>query len=384
MKRKKLAMILIGCLLTASLLLSGTTYAQDEELPDPGITPDSPFYFFDTLGKNIGMFFAFGPEAKARKALQYAEERLAEAQVMAVKNRVREMTRAANDYDGFMAMVNQRSEEARRQGASDNITERVALATSKHLSVLDSIKDKVPEQAKAAIARARTASMNGQKNALRALAKVKPERAIDINSAAIQSRLNRAMIKATENATTEVEEALEDAAKLEEIEEEISEIAQLQGTDNATIAQRIAHATSNRLEVLAGVYEKVPAQAKAAIARAMDNSVRKYDRAIEKLSQEVEAGEITEEVQTLQRMREQLRERLQLMTSSQAQVSDNTSDNATVQVRAQEKIKEKVKERVREQAQNLKPVTPETTESANKTRYKQQDTETSKVQKRNP
>ena len=66
-----------------SLLFSGTAYAQEEELPNPGITPDSPFYFLDNWGKNIGLFFAFGPEAKARKALEYAEERLAEAQAMA-------------------------------------------------------------------------------------------------------------------------------------------------------------------------------------------------------------------------------------------------------------------------------------------------------------
>ncbi len=339
MKQNKLRTILISCLLITSFLLGGTAYAQDEELPDPGITPDSPFYFFDTLGKNIGLFFAFGPEAKAKKALQYAEERLAEARVMAVKNRIREMTRAANDYDGFMAMVNERAEEARQRGASDNISERMALATSKHLHVLDRIKDKIPEQAKEAITRARTASMNGQKNALRALAKIKPEKALEISSATIEGRLNRAMVKATENVTAEVEEALEDADDLMEIEEEIAEIAQRQGTDNVTIAQRIAHATSNRIEVLAGIYEKVPEQTKTAIARAMDNSVRKYDRAIEKLSQKTEPGETPEEVQTLQRMREELKERLRLITSSQAQVSDNVTEQLRTQERVQEKVK---------------------------------------------
>ena len=91
------------------------------------------------------------------------------------------MTRATNDYDSFMAMVNQRTEEARRRGASDNISEIVALATSRHLSILDSIKDQAPEEAGEAIIRARKVSMNGQKNALRALAQAKPERAITQN-----------------------------------------------------------------------------------------------------------------------------------------------------------------------------------------------------------
>ena len=161
---------------------------------------------------------------------------------MADKNRARELARVSNDYEGFMAMVNERAEEARRQGPSDTITERVALATSKHLAVLDRIQDRVPESAAEAVNRARIASLERQKNALRALAKARPERALDISQAAIEKRLNRASLKATENITAEVETALEGAADLAEIEDEISETASKLGTDNATIARRIARA----------------------------------------------------------------------------------------------------------------------------------------------
>ena len=79
MKHKFSGIIMVSFVIV-SMLFSGAAYAQDKELPSPGITPDSPFYFFDKLGKSIGMAFTFGSEAKARKALQYAEERLAEAQ----------------------------------------------------------------------------------------------------------------------------------------------------------------------------------------------------------------------------------------------------------------------------------------------------------------
>ena len=73
----KFRVILLSCVIVSTLLFSGTVYAQiDEELPNPGITPDSSFYFLDIWGKKIGLFFAFGAEAKARKALEYAEERL--------------------------------------------------------------------------------------------------------------------------------------------------------------------------------------------------------------------------------------------------------------------------------------------------------------------
>jgi len=137
MNLKKLRPTLLSCILVISLLFSGTAYAQEEELPDPGITPDSPFYFFDNWGKKIGLFFASGPEVKAQKALEYAEERLAEAQAMAVRNKIREMEQAANGYDEFLAIVAERAEEARQRGVSDNISEKVALATQKHLDVLD-------------------------------------------------------------------------------------------------------------------------------------------------------------------------------------------------------------------------------------------------------
>jgi vacuolar-type H+-ATPase subunit E/Vma4 len=308
MKLGRLGIILISCLLIASFLLGGTAYAQDDELPNPGITPDSPFYIFDKWGKDISLFFTFGNEAKARKALRYAEERLAEAQAMAAKNRLREMTRAADEYNGFMAMVNERAEEAIQHGADDNLTERVALATAKHLAVLDRIKDKVPEQAKEAMAHARELSLNGQENALRALSKIKPGRALDITDAIIESRLNRAMAKATENITEEVTEALEDADKLAEIEDEIARLAQ-ELSDNTT-AQKLAQATSNRLEVLARVYEKVPETARPAIEKAMENSVSKYERAVVKLQGNNALDTMLEKAPIPQQIKEKVREQI--------------------------------------------------------------------------
>ena len=34
--------------------------AQETELPDPGLTPDSPFYFLETIAEGIGTLFTFG------------------------------------------------------------------------------------------------------------------------------------------------------------------------------------------------------------------------------------------------------------------------------------------------------------------------------------
>jgi hypothetical protein len=348
MNLKKFRPTLLSCILVISLLFSGTAYAQEEELPDPGITPDSPFYFFDNWGKNIGLFFAFGPEAKAQKALEYAEERLAEARAMAVRNKIREMEQAANSYDEFLAIVAERTEEARQRGASGNISEKVALATQKHLDVLDKVKESVPKQAEETIARAREASINGQQNALRVLARERLERATEINLATIENRLNRVRATASDNNTEEVEEALGDIDRLFRFGEEISEIARGLGKDTTTVEDLVLKATSVHLEVLAEVHEKVPEQARVAIENTMANSLMNRERVVEALRNKGALGGIPEEspaleriqVEVLERVRERIQERLQ---------EENIG-------RAPEPVQEKIQERTQEQISRPQPV----------------------------
>jgi len=374
MKQKLLRITLVSCLLITSLFFGGTAYAQDEELPDPGLTPDSPFYFLDTWGKNIGMFFTFGNEAKVRKALQYAEERLAETRTMAAKNRVREMERAANDYDGFMAMVNERLEAAVQQGLSDNISERVALATAKHLNILDRVKDQVPEQAREALTHARTASMNGQINALWALAKVKTERAIDIAADTIENQMERARVRASDNVTADVEEALDYAARIAALEEEMAAFAEEKGIDITAIEQRLAYSTSNRLDVLSRVYEQVPENARQAIENAIENSVRKYQRALEKLREKNALGDVPDEETVMNRIQAEVRERLRLSTANQTPDSDNPSVQVQVRAENQEQNRE------RTDAETGKPDTV----SANQTREQSQTENRGKTRQNSP
>jgi len=288
---------LLVSLIAIVFLFSGTAYAQtDEELPHAGITPDNPFYFVDVWGKEIGLFFAFGAEAKAKKALEYAGERLAEAQVMAAKNKPKAVNGATNGYEEYVAIAIEKLVEVRGKGLDTaEMSELVALATSKHLVVLDGVMDIVPEEAKAAIGKAKEASMNGHKNALRALASVNPERATEINLAAVEGRLNRAKAEADENNTEGVEDALDEFEVLNEFGEEISEIAQGLGKDTTTIEQLVGKATSIHLKVLAEVLGIVPEQAKAAIERAMEVSVEGHERAVEALKQKGALGTVPEE-----------------------------------------------------------------------------------------
>lgn len=368
MKRNLLRASLVFCLLVTSLLCGGTAYAQDEELPAPGITPDSPFYFFDKWGKSINLFFTFGAEAKARKALQYAEERLSEAQAMVNKNKIREMTLAADDYDSFMAMVNEMLEEVINRGTSDNISERLATLSIKIHVRLSELKDKMPpkvkkdimsadnetmeeatsdrEEARETINRAKIATMNSQIKALRALAKNKPEKALDISADTIERLMERARLRVSENATTDnvtgdIREMLDYAERIAELEEEMAAIAEEKGIDITKIQERLAHSTANRLETLTRVYENAPESALKGLENAIENSVRKYERAVDKLREIEVTDNVTANVTALQNLPKPVKEKLNIKISNKGRSADNISDNVTIKVNIEKEKQEK-------------------------------------------
>jgi len=323
---RKLWLILLSGVILTSLLFSGTAVlaqeAQEEEsqLPDAGILPDSPLYFFDNMGKNIGLFFTSGPEAKAEKAMEYAGERLAEAQAMAAKGKSNGVEKAANGYDKFVTMAAEKAEEARQKGASDNVSEAVALATSKHLSVLDKVAESfpeaVPEQARQAISRAKEASIKGMESALKGLAQENPGQAAEIAMAAVEARLNRAKAKTEVNNTEEAQEAINEAEKLFQFGIEISEIAQGLGKGETTVDQLIARATSIYLDVLAEVYQKVPEQAKSAIEDAMTKVATARENAVERLKGAGALGNIPEELPIPEGIPDEVKEKLENLIPS--------------------------------------------------------------------
>ncbi len=235
--------------------------------------------------------------------------------------------------------------EVSRQGESANISEMMALATARHLAMLDKVEDSAPEEAKEAIARVRESSMNGQQNALRALARERIERAAEINLTTIEGRLNRARVQAEKNNIAEVEDALDNAEKLYRFGEEISALARGL-SENTTVEELVARATSTHLEVLADIYGKVPEEARPAIEKAIANTTINRERAIEVLRNSGALGEISEEAPALERLQTEVLERVR------ARVQEEIQGGAEA---VQERVEEQVQEKVREQLQNLKP-----------------------------
>lgn len=279
-------------LLIALLVLVGFvggTLAQETELPDPGLTPDNPFYFLESISEGIGTFFTFGDLKKAARYAVLAAERVAEAETVVEKGKPEFAEKAFKRYENQLNKSIARAERAMAEGKSvKKVTETIAEGTGKHLTVIEGILEKVSVRAKEAATKAKEVSMTGQKNALRALAKEDPEGATKINLKAVEARLNRAKTKAEEGDTEEAEKAIGEFENQHKFGEEISQIAQGLGRDITTVEQLVGKATSIHLDILAEVYEKVSEQAKPAIEKAMEVSAKGHQRAIEALKKALE------------------------------------------------------------------------------------------------
>ena len=64
------------------LLIPFMVFAQNEPLPNAGLTPDSSFYFLDKFGESLRSFFTFSKAGKARLQVIFASERIAEIRVI--------------------------------------------------------------------------------------------------------------------------------------------------------------------------------------------------------------------------------------------------------------------------------------------------------------
>lgn len=162
---------LIALVFLFSLGMGGL--AQGTELPDPGLTPDNPFYFLEIIVEGIGTFFTFGDLRKAERYANLAAERLVEAQAVAEKGKLELAEKTLRRYENQLNNSIARAKKAQSKGKNTEkvmeVLAKVCQATSKHLEVLAEVYKKVPEQAKPAIENAMEASLKGHEKAAEAL-----------------------------------------------------------------------------------------------------------------------------------------------------------------------------------------------------------------------
>jgi hypothetical protein len=175
----------------ALMVLMAIPVEAQTELPDPGITPDSPFYFMDRL------FDVF------QSAEAIADERASEMVAMAQKENAEGLEIAREGYERAMEKRQQEAEE------DENTAEEVVQQSSNHMAVLARVREEVSEQTRAGIDQAINESARGRENALTALKRKNPNRA----GAVAKETLERVMKNAPEQALSGLQRAIEAGRK---------------------------------------------------------------------------------------------------------------------------------------------------------------------------
>ncbi|MBU4458808.1 hypothetical protein KKF60_02845 [Patescibacteria group bacterium] len=164
---KKLYIFIFGLLLIGLFMFAGSAAVATKdynssksnttavELPDPGLTPDSSFYFLKTWKEKIQIFFTFGEENKAKQYLHLSEVRLAEYKKMIEKGKTEIAQKTLDKYEKQLGQALEKAEEAKEKGKDvEGLVTLVKEKTLKHQEMLAKVLEKAPEQAKKGIEKA--------------------------------------------------------------------------------------------------------------------------------------------------------------------------------------------------------------------------------------
>jgi len=171
---KKLLIILIGLLFVGLVFTAISAYAQDQEVispigevSDPGLLPDSSFYFLKGWGRTIGMFFIFNPVKKAELELKFANEDALAIEKLCDKEECELAEKFCEKFQERFQRVIQRTEEAKQEGKDvEALIEKLAKNHLRQQQVLAAVLERAPEQAKEGILKAIENSGVGLENAV--------------------------------------------------------------------------------------------------------------------------------------------------------------------------------------------------------------------------
>lgn len=177
-----------------------------------GIKPGSFWYNFDIAFEKINLFFIFNSESKARKSLEYADERLAEVEAVAESDNTDAVKTAITNYESNIAFATEKSKDVAEPGKAEALFVSIADNNSKHQEILAGVLAKVPDEAKEAITKAIEMSRKGQEEAMTKIAELKSE--ID--------RLKKEVVELKEKKTET--DNTNQSSEIEKLKREIEEL----------------------------------------------------------------------------------------------------------------------------------------------------------------
>ncbi len=250
--------------------------ASDLGVSEPTLLPDSPFYFLKNWGREIRIFFTFNSVKKANLRLRFSAEKLLELRKLAEKTENPEiLKKAVENYENENEKIRSRVEKIKEKASENFEVEKFLDKFTKHeilhQKILEKLEEQVPEDAFKRIEQAR------------------------------ERHLER---------FGEVMEKLEEKDMIQErLEKNFKEI---KGSPFKDLGN---------LEILKGIEEKAPEQAKEAIKKARENIFVNLKNKIEKMSVENQERfknyienikESEEKMEILEDIKLELRENLQI------------------------------------------------------------------------
>lgn len=155
-------------------------------LPDPGLTPESPIYFFDIWEENVWLFFSRSDTSRLRYYRARVLERLSEAEALAGSG-ISATQRALELYRTDMLFFYTTAE---RLGDASTLADTLRMVTD-HLDVLDYISERTDFEKKRFITTTKIFVIDQQLQSLHVLAKQKPAEALQIFGDALRRRMAR-------------------------------------------------------------------------------------------------------------------------------------------------------------------------------------------------
>jgi hypothetical protein len=273
---KNLRILSIVCTLVMVFTIPASVFATEADtLPNPGITPDSPFYFADKLGDQISMMFIFKPDGKVQKALRYAEERLAEVEAMAAQNKVQAMGRAANEYCDCLAIATRNMQKAMVKGV--DTSEQVSAMMSRHISFICQKGNAVDEDCQQIKERIRDRAATCQEAAVQALASQDPEAALRLNLSLMVQECSRLKNQVGQEDNGQIEDALQQYERLRVMNREM--LANAEQLRLSPESQQMAQqATANQDGILAQICNQLQIRNNASAESPLQTSTEQQQR----------------------------------------------------------------------------------------------------------
>jgi len=240
--------ILAGLLLV--FILPQGVYAQELALPDPGYTPESPWYRFELLWDNMRSVFTSGHQKRTKLFLEIALERLAEARTLTGRN-IEGTEWATNLYRDEMTRAHR---EAQKSYDAALLT-LLARAVYDHMLALDRISERTPFDRKLFAVRAKEYAIADQSDTLRVLLDTEPKDALVIWRESITARLKR--IVAVAGDEENVVETLREYEKYALFGIKLAQAKERITIEGGAVADYVRQATRTHEAVLQGLRKKI-------------------------------------------------------------------------------------------------------------------------------